>query len=790
MKRSNLPLTLMLFISFICGVTLRSSAQKQYPLVRPSYPHVCTQLAAHLSASNGQLTATEENHEDTTRIQSAIDHCEPGHAVELSRSADDTIFLTGPITLKPGVTLLIDAGTALYGSRNPRDYDLTPGSCGVVNEVGHGCKALITANHADNSGIMGKGVIDGRGGARLLGQDVSWWDLAHEAKVQHLEQSCPRMIYVHHSDHFTLYQITLRNSPNFHVFIEHSNQFMAWGVRINTPAWARNTDGIDPSSSQNVTITHTYIQDGDDDVAIKAGDAGPSSRITLTDDHFYSGHGMSIGSETNGGVSDVLVQNLSLDGTTNGIRIKSDLRHGGVVDHITYQNICMRDVSHPLFFTPHYDNHSGNHVPVYRDILLQNVNILTPGDYTLLGTNAQQPLAIQLDNVWAEGLNRSKFETGYAVFTLGPSLGSLRPASGNAVQVKTLAGSRPGKPLDCTDAFVPFPVNSSVPNSEQNEQQQQALYVSHDAMTGYASIQAAINAAPATGATIHIAPGVYREVLTIDKPNLHLLGDGPTPANTVIVDDKSAEDSGGTFHSATISAYADGFFAENLTIENDWNRTHQQTSKGSQAIALLLAGDRSILSNVRILGNQDTLYVGLSHGGKTNENNNTPREYFSHCYIAGNVDYIFGNGRAYFSHCTIVSTSHGEDMITAQSRDTPQQNSAFVFDHCRLVAAPGAHHVWLGRPWRAYAKVIYLNTWMAPQIEPAGWREWHPGKTHRLDTAWYATYDSTGPGADLKAREPESHALTAALAANFSLVHFFPLWHAQSELQQLQSIKP
>lgn len=714
-----------------------------------------------------------------------MDSCAPGHAVELSRTSDDSIFLTGPLSLRPGVTLLVDAGTALYASRNPRDYDLTPGSCGVVNQEGHGCKPLISADHAPNSGIMGEGVIDGRGGETLLGQNVTWWDLAHEAKVRDLAQSCPRMIYVHRSNNFTLYQITLRNAPNFHVLVEHTDGFTAWGVRIHTPGSARNTDGIDPSSSENVTITDSYIHAGDDDVAIKAGDSGPSSHITLSNDHFYTGHGMSIGSETNGGVSDVLVKNLTLDGTTNGIRIKSDLRHGGLVEHITYQNICMRNVANPLFFTPHYDAHSGSNIPEYRDILLENVNILTPGDYTLLGEDAQHRLGLQLNNVWAEGLDQSHFKTGFADFTLGPELGNLRPPAGESVQITKAPNSHPGTAPDCTNSFVPFPINTSVPDSAEGVEHDPALYVSHDSTAEYHTVQAAIDAAPTTGATIRIAPGVYREAVTIRKPNIHLIGDGPNPASTVLVDDKSAGDSGGTFHSATVSVYADGFFAENLTIQNDWDRTHPQTSKGSQAIALLLTGDQAVLDHVRLLGNQDTLYAGSPHCDSQKSDCRTTRQFFSHCYIAGNVDYVFGNSRAYFSHCTLLSTPHSEDMVTAQSRNAPQQKSAFVFNHCRLIADPGVRQIWLGRPWRPYAKVIYLNTWMSPKVAPAGWREWHPGKTDRLATAWYATYDSTGPGADPTAREPESHRLTTNEAEAFSLPQFFPAWDAQADLERL-----
>ena len=440
---------------FLAACAVSALGQDTRNVVEPHYPPVCIRLKAHLAATNGRLTPAQEQMEDTARIQQAIDHCSPGHAVELSSSGNNHVFLTAPIHLRPGVTLLIDSATALYGSRNPRDYDLTPGSCGVVDKRGHGCKSLITADNAPGAGIMGDGVIDGRGGATLLGQKVTWWDLAHEAQVKDLNQSCPRMVMIDHSNGFLMYRITLRNSPFFHVLISHTDGFTAWGVRINTPALARNTDGIDPGSSTNVTITHSYIHDGDDDVAIKAGPGG-ATNMTISDDHFYTGHGMSIGSETNGGASHILVRNLTLDGTTNGIRIKSDLSRGGLVHNVTYDNVCMRNVKYPLLLTTHYSRATGSLIPWYRDITLRNIHILTPGHYIFVGEDPQHPLGVHLDNVWASDLAHSTINAEFANFTLGTQLGNLTP-SGHNVTVTQLPGSKSGTPIDCAGKFPPIP---------------------------------------------------------------------------------------------------------------------------------------------------------------------------------------------------------------------------------------------------------------------------------------------------------------------------------------------
>ncbi len=187
-------------------------------------------------------------------------------------------------------------------------------------------------------------------------------------------QNVPRLIVIDRSNDITFYRVRLANSPNFHVVMNHVSGFTAWGVRIDTPADARNTDGIDPGASEDVTIAQSFIRTGDDDVAIKAGSAGATRFVSILDDHFYSGHGMSIGSETNGGVSNILVRNLTLDGTTSGLRIKSDVSRGGLVEHVRFENVCLRDNARPIDLYTAYDAKAqGALIPVYRDIVFKNV---------------------------------------------------------------------------------------------------------------------------------------------------------------------------------------------------------------------------------------------------------------------------------------------------------------------------------------------------------------------------------------------------------------------------------
>ena len=435
-------------------------AQDTRAISEPHFPKVCEALAAHFSSVGANPTTQNESSPDTRRIQNAIDSCLTGEAVELRAEGSHDAFLSGPIEMKRGVTLLVAAKTTLFASRNPSDYDVQPGSCGIVDSKGGGCKPLIHFLHSPDAGVMGDGVIDGRGGATLAGENVTWWDLAEQARVGNRKQNVPRIIVAENSDNFTLYRITLRNSPNFHVLVSKTDGFTAWGVKIDTPRTARNTDGIDPSSSSNVSILYSYISDGDDNVAIKAGNNGPSTHITVAHDHFYSGHGMSIGSETNGGVSQIEVADLTIDGADNGLRIKSDTSRGGLVHDVVYRNVCMRHVKNPILINPFYSTASGDKIPLFQQILIQGVVITTPGKITLEGRDASHLSQLTLDGVIESDVTPKNVVASHARIRLGPGSVNFTPA-GDDVDVTEVKGQR-ATPA-CSAEFVPFPKSGASP---------------------------------------------------------------------------------------------------------------------------------------------------------------------------------------------------------------------------------------------------------------------------------------------------------------------------------------
>jgi polygalacturonase len=231
-----------------------------------------------------------------------------------------------------------------------------------------------------------------------------------------------------------------------------------------TPTSAHNTDGIDPGeAASNGFIVCSSISDGDDQIAIKGGTS--VDKLTIAHNHFGAGHGMSIGSETNGGVSNVNVYDLSIDGTgsglgggsSNGIRIKSDASRGGPVKNITYSDVCTRDLANPILITPRYSSATGSLIPQYTGITIRDFHSLTTKvtpQVTLDGYDAAHATGVTLDNVIVDGITASKVTASYATVTLGPGNVNFTPSGTGVMVTNMIAGS--STPNTCAGKWVTF----------------------------------------------------------------------------------------------------------------------------------------------------------------------------------------------------------------------------------------------------------------------------------------------------------------------------------------------
>jgi len=450
------PLSFVPFLPLLLSPFL--TAQDTRTVAEPVVPAVCATLDAQLQPSGHTLAEADESRLDTARIQSALDKCGSGHAVLLRTHGTANAFLSGPLQLRQGVTLIVDKGATLFASRDPAVFATAPGSCGLVNQSGRGCNPLISADHISGAGVMGDGVIDGRGGETLLGSKTKWWDLAEQARTGGRQQ-VPRIIVTDYADNFTLYRITLKNSPNFHVVYNHGDGFTVWGLKIDTPKrLARNTDGVDPGQgSKNITITRSFIRTGDDNVAIKGGPGGVTN-MTVSHNHFYWGHGMSIGSETDGGVSAIRVFDLSLDGPDNAIRIKSNGSRGGLTHDVLYDDVCIRDSPNPITLETGYTSAGtlkGNSPPTMRDITLHNVRVSGGGKISFNGYDQTHRIAATLDGVLLTDAAAYTYSLHHADIHLGPGPTNLQFPAGEDSTVQGTPST--GIPASCTDKFVPFP---------------------------------------------------------------------------------------------------------------------------------------------------------------------------------------------------------------------------------------------------------------------------------------------------------------------------------------------
>ena len=336
-------------------------------LTEPRYPFICTVLQAQFNTSQRSAPPATD---DTGRLQTALTGCAgTGKAVLLVPSAANNAFFSGTLAVD-GEALALAWGVTLFGNNS---Y-----SGELINVSG------------TNPAIMGPGTIDGRGD---------------------LIAGTPRLIEAKKTENFTVYNVTIEHSGKEHLYVEDGANLTIWKLTVATPANTKNTDGIDIDSLTNATVFGSSIEDGDDGVAIKTN-SGPASNITVRNNRFYGTHGMSIGSQTFHGVTNVLWEDNEVFGTdmfgnvstdNNGINIKSDYDCGGEVQQVTYRHTRLIGVKHLLVFNTDYGSCSGTPgIPYYQDIVVDGLYATDSesGAYSEFeGYNAANPLGLYLAHV-------------------------------------------------------------------------------------------------------------------------------------------------------------------------------------------------------------------------------------------------------------------------------------------------------------------------------------------------------------------------------------------------------
>jgi polygalacturonase len=334
---------------------------------------------------------------DTAALQESLDACgKAGGGVVLLPTGT---YLSAPLVIRTKTTLRLERGAVLKATDDPADYARKdkPGSF----------NNFLTGKDLEDVTLEGPGTIDGSG--------QRWWVPAEEARQKKSSYTLPRpnLIVLTRVKNLVVRNITIQNSPKFHFVPTECDGVRVENATFLAPERAPNTDAIDPSMCRDVTITHSTIDVGDDNVAVKSGKSADGrefacENITVSDCTIRHGHGISIGSETVGGVKNMVVRNCTFEDTDNGLRIKSDRDRGGTVENVLYENITLKNVRGAITITSYYPKIPASDppqpvtktTPKYRNITFRNVKGNSVKDAGVIVGLPESPIEqVRLENV-------------------------------------------------------------------------------------------------------------------------------------------------------------------------------------------------------------------------------------------------------------------------------------------------------------------------------------------------------------------------------------------------------
>jgi polygalacturonase len=322
-------------------------------------------------------------------------------------------YMTGPFTLVSNLDLKVDTGATLIFSNDPTLYTVAEDSSHESSEGnGKRYQNFIQGEGLHDIAITGAGTIDGQG--------LKWWlaflpfkkDMHNPAAPPHR----PLLISLNKCQRVDIQDITLQNSPMFHLVPQACQDVLISGITISSSPTSPNTDGIDPSGS-NFLIKNCKIDTGDDNIALKpvhgAIEGHPAcENFFITDCTFKHGHGMSIGGQTPGGLKGLVVQNCTFKETDAGIRMKAPRGNGGTVEDCTYQNLTMTDVKHAISISSFYPLPKSDDIfdeaepvdaktPIWKNITITDVTSTNDEGYAgeIFGTAESHVDGITLTNV-------------------------------------------------------------------------------------------------------------------------------------------------------------------------------------------------------------------------------------------------------------------------------------------------------------------------------------------------------------------------------------------------------
>ena len=318
--------------------------------------------------------------------------------------------------------------------------------------------------------------------------------------------------------------------------------------------------------------------------------------------------------------------------------------------------------------------------------------------------------------------------------------------------------------------------------------------VAKDGSGDYSSIQTAIDALPEAGGTILVRSGEYREKIVVHRNNVHLTGENRE--HTVISWNGCAKDryedgtEKGTFLSSTLMITGENVTVENLTVRNDAGDGRDV----GQAVAVYAAGDMGTWRNCSLIAHQDTLFCGPIRlpnvmediGGRSGNAEAVfrvedgpvthSRQYFENCFIQGDVDFIFGPYRCWFEQCVLFMNERGGWYTAANT--AKEQAYGFVFHRCRLTGSCEPGGAYLGRPWRRYARTLFLECEMDEHVAPEGFSDWDG---ERVVTDRCGEWRTEGIRSDQRTRHPAQKRITDEEAAGITAEKVLDGWNPSAQ---------
>lgn len=759
---------------------------------RPSIPSRSVSVADFGGVADGKTLNTEA----FDAAMKALAAKGGGHL-----NVPEGIWLTGPITFQSNIDLHIGKGAVILFTDDPSQYDIIDTNFEGLDT--RRCRSQLYAQGCRNISITGEGIVEGNGdGWRLLKKDkvtASQWKahlekypygiLSKDGKIWYPDEYymdaftrkstdqnvCsepldevkyrrflrPAMLTFDSCDGILLEGVTFQNSPSWNLHPLFSKNIIINKITVRAPHYSQNGDGVDIEACKNVVLSGSSFDVGDDAICIKSGknEDGrrhgiPCENLIIDGCAVYHGHGgFVVGSEMSGGVRNIKVSNCNFMGTDIGLRFKSARGRGGVVEGIWADRISMKDiVGDAVIFNLYYEGKSALEAKgASAGKERKEVDITTP-----------EFRDIHISNIVCNGAARAMFFNGLPE----------KPVRGIEIHDCDITARQGIVLCDCQDIVIKD-IRLDIPKGEpvvatdvQNLQVsgisvpvQADFTVAADGTGDFRTVQEAIDACPDYDhgyiTTIHVKAGVYKEMVTIphNKFRIKIYGDGAD--KTVITYNKYAKmlwpgtnRTVGTSGSATMYIHSSYVTLEDLTVENSAG----EGKDIAQAVALFTDGDFIFVNRCRLIGNQDTLYTY----GRYGKDGGIKRNYYLDCYIEGTTDFIFGPSICYFQNCTIHSKKNS--YVTAAST-LEGQKYGYVFENCKLTAASGIDACYLGRPWGAYAKTVFINCELGSHILPEGWHDWEKeGKPNTKENCYYAEYRNFGPGA---VPAPESEAIAA-----------------------------